>query len=128
MDKFVINGPNRLEGKIRVGGSKNAALPIIAAALLIDKGETVIRNVPPLQDIYTLKEMLEYILGMVPEDLEGRFFREYFALDIDIHNLLTFLRLKRENRESSFDEFFILGGEVRKERIKNLLRRRPNNW
>ena len=61
MDKFVINGPNRLEGKVKVGGSKNAALPIIAAALLIDKGETVIRNVPPLQDIYTLKEMMEYI-------------------------------------------------------------------
>ena len=68
MDKFVINGPNRLEGKIRVGGSKNAALPIIAAALLIDKGETVIRNVPPLQDIYTLKEMLEYIGARVSYD------------------------------------------------------------
>lgn len=66
------------------------------------------------------KEMLEYILGMITKDLEGRFFREYFALEIDIHNLLTFLRLKRENREGSFDEFFIQGGEVRKERIKSL--------
>jgi len=68
MDKFVINGPSRLEGKVKVGGSKNAALPIIAAALLIDKGETVIRNVPPLQDIYTLKEMMEYIGAKVTYD------------------------------------------------------------
>jgi UDP-N-acetylglucosamine 1-carboxyvinyltransferase len=68
MDKFIISGPNRLEGKIKVSGSKNAALPIIAAALLVDKGETVIRNVPPLQDIYTLSEMMEYIGAKVSYD------------------------------------------------------------
>jgi UDP-N-acetylglucosamine 1-carboxyvinyltransferase len=72
MDKFVINGPAVLNGKIRVDGSKNAALPILAATLLIDKGETVIRNVPPLQDIYTLSQMLEYIGAKVTYDGKSR--------------------------------------------------------
>jgi len=61
MDKFEIAGPTVLKGKIRVDGSKNAALPIIAGALLVEKGETVIRNVPPLRDVYTLIEVLEHI-------------------------------------------------------------------
>jgi UDP-N-acetylglucosamine 1-carboxyvinyltransferase len=72
MDKFVINGPTVLKGKIKVDGSKNAALPILAATLLIDKGETVIRNVPPLQDIYTLSQMLEYIGAKVTYDSKSR--------------------------------------------------------
>lgn len=72
MDKFVINGPTVLKGKIRVDGSKNAALPILAATLLIDKGVTVIRNVPPLQDIYTLSQMLEYIGAKVTYDGKSR--------------------------------------------------------
>ena len=72
MDKFVINGPTTLKGKIRVDGSKNAALPIIAGALLVDKGETVIRNVPPLMDIYTLTEMLEYVGAKVSYDAKAR--------------------------------------------------------
>lgn len=68
MDKFVINGPARLTGKITVDGSKNAALPIIAGALLIDKGTTVIRNVPPLRDINTIVQMLQYVGARVDYD------------------------------------------------------------
>ena len=72
MDKFVINGPSRLEGKIRVEGSKNAALPIIAGALLVDRGETVIRNVPPLRDIHTLNKMLEFLGAKVTYDTKAQ--------------------------------------------------------
>ncbi len=68
MDKFAITGPTRLEGKVRVEGSKNAALPIIAGALLIRNGESIIRNVPPLRDIYTIIEMLEYLGAAVTYD------------------------------------------------------------
>ncbi len=68
MDKFIIQGPAVLNGKIRVDGSKNAALPIIAGALLIQKGESVIRNVPPLRDIFTLVEMLKYLGAKVTYD------------------------------------------------------------
>lgn len=72
MDKFVINGPAVLKGKVKVDGSKNAALPILAATLLIDKGETVIRNVPPLMDIHTLSQMLEFIGAKVTYDGKAR--------------------------------------------------------
>jgi len=72
MDKFLINGPAVLNGKIKVDGSKNAALPIIAAALLIDRGETVVKNVPPLRDIYTLSEMLEHFGARVTYDAKAR--------------------------------------------------------
>ena len=68
MDKFVIKGPNVLKGKIKVEGSKNAALPIIAGALLINKGETILRNVPPLRDIYTIKQVLEHLGAEVSYD------------------------------------------------------------
>lgn len=52
MDKFVIEGPTPLQGTIPISGSKNAALPLMAAALLGDS-PTTIRNVPKLRDIYT---------------------------------------------------------------------------
>jgi UDP-N-acetylglucosamine 1-carboxyvinyltransferase len=68
MDKFVIQGPSSLKGKIKADGSKNAALPIIAGALLIQKGESVIKNVPPLRDIYTIIEMLRFLGAKVTYD------------------------------------------------------------
>ncbi len=68
MDKFVIKGGKPLNGSVKVEGSKNAALPIIVAALLIDKGETVIKNVPPLRDIYTVIRVIEYLGAKVTYD------------------------------------------------------------
>ena len=50
MDSLVIEGGARLRGAVRINGSKNAALPIMAAALLAD-GPSVIRDVPNLSDI-----------------------------------------------------------------------------
>ena len=57
MDKFVINGGTRLKGEVTVSGSKNAALPILAAALLAE-GESYIRNVPDLEDISAMIDLL----------------------------------------------------------------------
>lgn len=61
MDKFIVNGARKLKGEIKVEGSKNAALPIIVGSLLIDKGETVLKNVPPLRDIYSISKVMEYL-------------------------------------------------------------------
>ncbi|MEW5774521.1 MAG: UDP-N-acetylglucosamine 1-carboxyvinyltransferase [Thermodesulfobacteriota bacterium] len=61
MDKLIIQGGRPLHGRIRVSGSKNAALPILFAALLVD-GEIAYRNVPRLADIRTTLKLLE-ILG-----------------------------------------------------------------
>lgn len=52
MDKLIITGGTTLNGEIRISGAKNAALPILAAALLADEPMTVC-NVPHLHDITT---------------------------------------------------------------------------
>lgn len=57
MEKIYVRGGTPLEGTIRVGGSKNASLAIMAACLLV-KGKTVLRNVPDIRDIHTMAEML----------------------------------------------------------------------
>jgi UDP-N-acetylglucosamine 1-carboxyvinyltransferase len=53
MDKFVIEGGRELKGAVTISGSKNAALPIIAATILA-KGRCVLGNVPVLKDVDTL--------------------------------------------------------------------------
>jgi len=57
VDKFIIKGPTPLNGVIPVSGSKNAALPLMSAALLAD-GPTSIEAVPRLRDIYTFNNVL----------------------------------------------------------------------
>jgi len=57
MDKFVINGGSRLKGHVSIGGSKNAALPIMAASLLAE-GPSTILGVPDLADVRYMGEVL----------------------------------------------------------------------
>ena len=57
MDKLRVGGGRRLDGEIRISGAKNAALPILAGALLAD-APVRITNVPHLQDITTTIELL----------------------------------------------------------------------
>ena len=57
MEKFLIHGNTRLEGEVEIGGAKNAALPIIAGALLVN-GITTLENVPNISDINDLIEIL----------------------------------------------------------------------
>ena len=57
MDKLQITGGIPLEGEVRISGAKNAALPILAATLLAD-GPASIANVPHLQDVTTMIELL----------------------------------------------------------------------
>jgi UDP-N-acetylglucosamine 1-carboxyvinyltransferase len=57
MSKFIINGGKQLTGEIRVSGSKNAVLPIIAATLLTDE-ECVLTNVPRIKDVATMVDIL----------------------------------------------------------------------
>jgi UDP-N-acetylglucosamine 1-carboxyvinyltransferase len=56
-----INGGRPLSGSVCVQGSKNAILPMLAAALLPEKGCSVIRNVPPLNDILVAFEIMRYV-------------------------------------------------------------------
>jgi UDP-N-acetylglucosamine 1-carboxyvinyltransferase len=58
MDKFLIVGGHPLEGQVIISGAKNAALPAMAAALLTDQ-RVILRNVPRVRDISTLRSLLE---------------------------------------------------------------------
>lgn len=57
MDKLQIVGGNRLDGEVRISGAKNAALPILAATLLAEEPVSV-GNVPHLQDVTTMIQLL----------------------------------------------------------------------
>ena len=58
MDKFKINGPSKIRGEVSISGSKNAALPILAATLLFDKNVTI-KNLPRVKDIDTMLNLLK---------------------------------------------------------------------
>lgn len=60
MSKFVIDGGKPLNGEIKVSGSKNAALPILAATLL-GKGDFLISNVPRIKDVTIMLKILEFL-------------------------------------------------------------------
>lgn len=67
MDKFIIEGGSRLIGEVEVSGAKNAALPLMAASLLID-GTLELNNVPDLKDIATFSNLLKFMGGVVNFD------------------------------------------------------------
>ena len=57
MDKFLIQGGNKLEGEVRISGAKNAALPLLAAMILAETPITL-KNVPNLKDVNTLVKLI----------------------------------------------------------------------
>ncbi|MGY0157042.1 UDP-N-acetylglucosamine 1-carboxyvinyltransferase [Edwardsiella tarda] len=60
MDKFRLQGPTRLDGEVTISGAKNAALPILFAALLAEE-PVEIQNVPKLRDIDTTMKLLSQL-------------------------------------------------------------------
>jgi len=70
MDKFVIHGQKNLKGEISVGGCKNAAGPILAATLLTNE-ECTIDNLPQVEDIFNMIEVLKS-LGVKVEQVSER--------------------------------------------------------
>jgi UDP-N-acetylglucosamine 1-carboxyvinyltransferase len=57
MDSFLIHGGNRLKGTVEISGSKNSALPILAACLMAD-GKSTLRGVPRLSDIDSMTKLV----------------------------------------------------------------------
>jgi UDP-N-acetylglucosamine 1-carboxyvinyltransferase len=60
VDRFVITGGSALRGTVRIGGAKNSALKLMAAALLAD-GTTTIENVPHIADCVTMQRVLDHL-------------------------------------------------------------------
>src|SRR4249919_2629423 len=69
MDKIIVHGGSRLSGSVRISGSKNSALPILAATLLT-KESCVISRVPDLSDIHYMLTILNE-LGCEVERASG---------------------------------------------------------
>lgn len=57
MDKLLIKGGHALHGDVEIAGAKNAALPMLCAALLTSE-KLVLRNLPDLQDVRTMLKLL----------------------------------------------------------------------
>ena len=84
MDKFAIQGSNRLQGEAEVLGVKNGILPLIAASLLAAKGKTVITNVPDFRDVATLSQILRQMGAVVNYDRSSR------VIEIDCESINSF--------------------------------------
>ena len=66
MEKLIIHGGRRLEGRVKISGAKNAVLPIIAATLLGQDTVSLLDEVPALEDVTTITEVLNR-LGVTAE-------------------------------------------------------------
>lgn len=96
MSKLLIRGGNRLAGEIRIGGAKNAVLPILAATLM-NGGESILLDCPRLSDVDTMIEILRSIGCKVKYDQS--------ALAVDSSTLSSYEipeQLVREMRSSIF--------------------------
>ncbi|MCR8632338.1 UDP-N-acetylglucosamine 1-carboxyvinyltransferase [Paenibacillus radicis (ex Xue et al. 2023)] len=59
MSKIIVRGGQRLSGRVKIHGAKNAVLPIIAASILGSDGESMIYDAPPLDDVIVINKVLE---------------------------------------------------------------------
>jgi UDP-N-acetylglucosamine 1-carboxyvinyltransferase len=83
LDRLEITGGERLSGEIRISGAKNAALPILAAALLAE-GPVLLENVPHLNDVTTTVKLLRHMGVEI-------IFHDGTHLEIDAANISEFL-------------------------------------
>ena len=60
MDKFVIKGGNKLTGEANISGAKNSTLALMPASILTS-GNTALENTPQLNDVYTMKKLLQHL-------------------------------------------------------------------
>jgi len=70
MNKFLINGGKKITGEVRIAGSKNAALPLIAATLLTEQ-KCRLENVPDILDVHSLASIIEDLGGKVSYESRG---------------------------------------------------------
>jgi UDP-N-acetylglucosamine 1-carboxyvinyltransferase len=70
LERYIVAGGARLQGQVAISGAKNAALPILAAALLTS-GESVIHHTPVIRDVGVMLEILRRLGVQVEELAEG---------------------------------------------------------
>ncbi|MAI78471.1 MAG: UDP-N-acetylglucosamine 1-carboxyvinyltransferase [Deltaproteobacteria bacterium] len=81
MSQFVIHGGKPLQGEVKASGNKNAALPMVAAALLTDQ-EVVLKNVPGILDVQCMLDILTHLgASVVRQGDEVRIRAEHLQSD-----------------------------------------------
>src|SRR5690625_3442889 len=65
MDKIIVKGGQKLHGHVKVEGAKNAVLPVLAASLIASENKSIIHDVPTLDDVYTINEVLKNLNAKV---------------------------------------------------------------
>ena len=60
MDKLIIHGQKPLSGSVKISGAKNAVLPLMTAALIVN-GETTLKRDPNLKDTRTMIRLLDIV-------------------------------------------------------------------
>ena len=91
MQKLLINGKKELSGKIPISGSKNATLPILAAAIL--SNQVKLKNIPLVKDIFTMVELLKFI-GLKIKILKKKNIIKIKNLNKDIKTLAPYRLVK----------------------------------
>lgn len=59
MEKIVVKGGKSLKGNVKIEGAKNAVLPVLTASLMASEGKSIIKDVPTLEDVYTINKVIE---------------------------------------------------------------------
>lgn len=80
MEKIIIKGENKLSGEVNISSAKNSILPIIAASILTS-GKCIIKNVPLLEDVFVICELLKTLNSKIEID------RKNNIISIDNSNL-----------------------------------------
>ena len=71
MQKLVVKGKKSLSGTVKISGSKNATLPILAASILSDK-KIELSNLPIVKDVITMSELLKHIGSNIKINLKKK--------------------------------------------------------
>ena len=74
MQKLEVFGAQKLRGQVKISGSKNASLPILAASLLSNK-QIILKNLPKVHDIQTMLTLLESLGSKI------NFQKDYIIID-----------------------------------------------
>jgi UDP-N-acetylglucosamine 1-carboxyvinyltransferase len=91
MQKLIIKGKRELVGKISISGSKNAALPILAASILAN--QVKLQNIPLVKDIFTMTELLSFI-GLDTKFLKNKNILEIKNNEKNINTLAPYKLVK----------------------------------
>ena len=112
MASLVIDGGKKLTGKLTVHSAKNSAVAILCAATMI-KGRTVLTEVPEIEEVYRILELLQSIGVKIKHDRPG-------VIQLDAHGRLNLKHINRRACELTRSSLFLLGALAAREKKFNL--------